>query len=94
MFQGTVLSRCLDTVLKYPRAIAMRWIALSEKDTTTQEKRLGDAAEPAGPAPRIVETDFKSGRPQGPLGLVFLLFAAVHPAAQCAQLKVEYNLPS
>ena len=67
----------------------MIWIAPSEKDTNNAalEKRLGDAAEQAVPAPHFAETDFNGGRPQGLLGLIFLRFAEVRFATQRAQLE-------
>ncbi len=67
---------------------AMHWIAPSEKDTDNAalEKRLGDAAEQAVPAPHSAETGFNGGRPQGLLGLIFLRFAEVRFVARRAAL--------
>ncbi len=67
----------------------MHWIAPSEKDTDNAalEKRLGDTAEQAVPAPHFAETDFNGGRPQGLLGLIFLRFAEVRFATQRARLE-------
>ena len=76
----------------------MIWIAPSEKgtDTAALEKRFWDAAEQAAPASvsGLKSLGNPGGRPRGLLGLIFLRFAEVRFAAQRAELKADYNVPS
>ena len=69
----------------------MHWIPPSEKDTASAalEKRLWDAAEPAGPAPHFAEADRNSARPEG----LFLRFVEARFAGQRANLKAGDNVP-
>jgi len=68
----------------------MHWIAPSEKDTgnAALEKRLWDAAHQFR-----ANSGLKSQEYSAPVrGLIFLRFAKVRFAAQCARLKAKCNL--
>lgn len=76
----------------------MIWIATSENDTAAAalKKRLWDATEQAAPASvsGLKSLGNPGGRPRGLLGLIFRRFAEVRFAAQRAEFKAGYNVPS